>query len=502
MQDRISTPWSFLGVFLFSLIISSCKDEAGFVGLQKAPRLNTLSIDIPLSPSVIQNSGVLTDNPTSEVITRILVGRYNDPLFGNTEARGFVNFAPPPTYVKPTVNATFDSLILQLRFDYYYRGQTTTSLQHIDVYELLDTIHYLKPYYASTNLATSSVPLAGKDFYVSGDAFDNAIALNTDSDTTNNVIFTVKIKIPGNMGQSLLNDFKANPVTIDSLFEKFQRFSGKYKGFSFVVPNGQGDKILGINPLYRTGNPKVTDTKLSLYYTDVGVSTKADFVLYANVNGTTGRFSSAISYSKITTDRSATALAGIVPFQDFKPSDGHYYLQGGTSLLTKLDLKNFYNFIDTIDHISFNQAELIVTNISPERPPRVLSLRVFDSLNRIRNSILDTLINRKSSNIIDLYFQKTASAFNAPNTVTNTTVTVIPDTGTDIPVATDTYIISNIYLTNMCQQLYKYRTDKRRPKALALGPAGDEFRKSVSGLILNGNISLRLYYSKPVVKIR
>ncbi len=413
-----------------------------------------------------------------------------------------MNFAPPPTYTRPTVDATFDSLVLQLNFDFYYYGQTTTSLQRLQVFELIDSMHYLKPYYASTSVAMAPVPLAEKEFFVSGDAFDNALAINNDTDTTNNIIFTLKIKIPGSMGPNLLNDFKTDPLVIDSLFEKFERFSGKYKGFGFVVPNGGGDKILSINPLYRDGNPMVTDTKLSLYYTDVGVQTKADFVLYANVNGSTGLFNSAMSYSKITTDRSATALAGITNFQDFKPSDGRYYLQGGTALLTKIDLKNFYSFIDTIDHISFNQAELIVNNVSPQRPPAVLSLRVLDSLNHVRNAIVDTLVNGLSSNVIDIFFQKAGSAFDAPNTVSNTTVTVVPDTGTDIPVATDTYAISNIYLTNLCQQLYKYRNDKRRPKALALGPALDEYRKSVNGMILDNNISLRIYYSKPIIKIR
>ncbi len=502
LRGRVSANWRItpLWVFLFLVFISSCKDEEGIVGFKKDPRLLGEFIDIPLDPSVILDPGLLTDNPSGEQITRILFGRYNDPVFGSMEARGIVNFGPPPAFIKPSANATFDSLVIQLRFDYYYYGQTGSTQQKLQIFEVLDTIKYNKPYYASTPVAIASTPLAEKIFTISSDDFDNAIALNQDNDTTNNQIAVVRIKIPGILGVSLLNDFKIG--SLDSIMENFNKFRGKYKGFAFVVPNGEGDKILGINPVFRAGNPKVTDTKISLYYTDDGIKSKADFVMYQAVNGTTQQFNSVLSYSKITTDRGATMLSGIVPFKDFRPFDGRFYIQSGTSLVTKLDLKHFYEFIDTVNNLAFNQAELIINNVSTGKNPSSLNLRVLDSTNHFRNSLLDTLQNKGATKTLDPYWSKTRNAFATSQSVTNTTVSVITDTNSDARIATDTRVINNIYLTSFCQQVYRYKTDKRRPTALAISASGDELRKSVSGLVLDQNIKLRIYYSKPVVKIR
>ena len=493
---RTSTLW----MCLFVVIISSCKDEEGIVGFKKDPRLVGEYIDIPLDASVILNPSFLTDIPSGDQVTRILFGLYNDPVFGNIDARGYTSFAPPPIFTKPSANATFDSLVVQLQFDFYYYGQTGSTEQKLQIFEVLDTIRYNKPYFASTPVAIGSVPLAEKTFTVSSSAFDDALALSQDTDTTNNQIMTLRIKIPGSLGANLLNDFKTGAP--DSIIEKFDKFSGKYKGFAFVVPNGSGDKILGINPVFRTGNPKVTDTKVSLYYTDDGISSKADFVMYQAVSATTLAFNSVLSYSKITTERGGTILSGITPLQNFKPSDGRYYVQSGTSLVTKLDLKNFYNFIDTAHNLAFNQAELIIKNISSGKNPSALNLRVLDANNRFRNSLLDTLENKAATKTLDPYWSKTGTTFATNQSLSDKTVSVITDSNTDAAIDSDTHAIGNIYLTSFCQQVYRYKTDKRRPVALAVCVPGDEFRKSVSGLILDQNITLRIYYSKPIIKIR
>lgn len=132
------------------------------------------------------------------------------------------------------------------------------------MYELLDSLNYSRSYYNNTTPALPALPLAETTFTVNATDFDDAIALNTDADTANNKLFRVRVKIPGAMGNNLLNDLK----TITKTMTDFATFTGKYRGFAFVVPNGMGDKILGVNPTFRDANPRVTDTKVSLYYTD------------------------------------------------------------------------------------------------------------------------------------------------------------------------------------------------------------------------------------------
>lgn len=490
----MSSLWLCLLVF----IIFSCKDQDNYVGFQKSPRLDARYVDIPLNPSVIQYDGLQTTNIASEALPRVLIGRYNDPLLGKMEVTGYINFAPPVKLTTvPPADATFDSLILQLNFDFYHYGDGNVSSQRVQVFELLDTLNGLKPYYANTKVATASAPLAETTFNLSPDAFDNALLVNADADTTNNQTYNVQIKLPASYGSNLFYDFQHDSAFIVD----FNQFSGKYKGFALKVPEGGGDKIFGINPVFRDLAPKITDTKLLLYYTQDGVSFHSDFVLSASSNYVTGEPYNVLSYSQITTDRSATALSGIIPFKEFKPSDNRFYIQGGTSLITKLDLANFYKYVDTLGNIVFNSAELVVNNISSEKPPNNLSLRVLDSLNQFRVAYVDTLTLDTLRLATDPYFLKATAAFTV-NSSTDRTVNVATDAATNIAIASDTYVIGQIGLTEFCQQIYKYKHHPRRVKSVALTVQRTESKKSVHGLILDPNIVLRVYYSKPIIKIR
>jgi Domain of unknown function (DUF4270) len=498
-QGKASSSWSGLWLCLFLFVIFSCKDDAAYVGFQKDSRLDARYVDIPLNPSVIQNSGIQTSNMSGDQLFRIAIGRYNDPLFGNIEATGFVNLAPPIVFSSPPADATYDSLVLQLNLDYYYYGQAgTSSTQRIQVYQLLDTMVGNKPYTASSSIAYSSIPLAEQTFTLNTSEFDNALALNADSDTTNNQTLTIQIKIPGSLGPQLFNDLKND----STLVVTFDQFSGKYKGFALKVPEGDGDKVFGINPVYRDLAPKVTDTKLALYYTQDGVSLHYDFLLAPSSNYVTGLPYPVSSFSRIITDRSATALSGIVPFQEFRPTDNRFYVQGGTSLVTKLDLNNFYKYVDTLDNIVFNSAELVVNNISSSRPPYNLSLRVLDSLNRFRFAYVDTLTNDTIRIVTDPYFLKTKGAFTVNTTVGDQTVNVTTDGSSTISIDPDTRIISQIGITEFCQQIYKHRKDPDRVKAISIAIEEVESKKSVDAVILDSNIKLRVYYTKPIVKIR
>ncbi|CAN5472951.1 hypothetical protein BH10BAC4_BH10BAC4_13730 [soil metagenome] len=488
---------------LLLLLIFSCKDDANFIGLPRSPRLKTEYIDIPLTPSVIDYTGVITTNPSGDAVRRILIGRYNDPVFGNIEATGYTSIAPPVIYTKPSPGATFDSLILRLNFDFYHYGDATTSQQKLQIFEVLDTLINGKTYTNSYTVPLSTNVLAETTFEINPASFDNALEVNADRDTSNNKIFSIKIKIPGSYGSNLFEDMRSP----DSVLYDFKKFTGKYKGFGLVVPNGNGDKILGINPVFKDPYPVTNDTKLTVYWTETDGTTTtqvhADFVLNPSVSLTTGRINSVVSFSRILTDRNATTLSGIVPFKEFRPSDGRFYIQGGTSLITKFDLTPFYNFIDTIDYLSFNEAELIVNNINTQKPPINLSLRFLDSQNHFRTAYVDTLRQDTLRVALDPYLGKISTSVSIGQTSANRFVTVGTDlTGATFGVFPDNYAIDKIILTQFCQQIFKHKRDNRRPASLGMLVDGDLGRKSVNGIVLDPSTVLRIYYSKPVIKIQ
>ena len=264
----------------------------------------------------------------------------------------------------------------------------------------------------------------------------------------------------------------------------------------------EGEKIVGINPIFRNPFPKTTDTKLSLYYSQDGAHYRTDFLLYYSNNISFGLTYPAISFSTIKTDRSATALKGIEEDIDFTPSDNQLYLQSGTSLVTKLDLTNFYNFADTINHIVFNSAELVTSTVSTQRPPVKVQLRLLDSNNAFRGLYIDSLVKGVVVRSVDSYLSKISRALSPSSSTSNSTVDIQGDQGVQIGVISDPYEINKIFITEFCQQIFNHKHDARRVTAFVLMPSEFEFSKSVNAMILDPSLTLRIYYSTPVVKIQ
>ena len=480
----------------FILIFLSCKDDAAYIGLAKEPRLNTHYIDIPLNPSVLQYDGLLTRNTVGDLLTRVLVGKYNDPELGNMSTGGYLNITPPSQIPAISPTATFDSLTLQLKMDYYYYGATGFSFQHLKVHEILDTIYSTHGYYTTSKVNIAPKPLGETTFSVNTSEFDNALILNADRDTSNNKVFNVRIPIHGSLGDSLLYDLALNL----ELVKDVRRFMGKYKGLALVM--SEGDKILGVNPVFSDPFPKRTDTKLSLYYTAGGVQSRTDFLLYYSNNITFGVTYPAISFSTITTDRSTTALNGIKGGTDFSPSDNRLYLQSGTALMTKFDLTNFYEFADTLSNIVFNSAELVTTTVSTQKPPKQVQMRMLNPNNDFRGLYIDTLVNGVVVRSVDPYLAKISRAISTSTGNSNSYVDIQADQGVKIGIIADPYEIDKIFITEFCQQIFYHKHDPRRVNTFALIPSELEFTKSVNPLILDRSVTLRLYYSKPVVKIQ
>jgi hypothetical protein len=494
---RVKPAGLFLCFLLFLFL--SCKDDAAFVGFPKPPRLTTQFVDIPVNPTVVLLKDVLTRNSETDPIKRFIIGKANDPQFGKMEAKAYASITPPVVLQIAPATAVFDSLVVQLQLDNYHYGSDAVTPQTIRVYEVLDSIKANTGYYSDSNPAISAAPLGEATFTVDPLTLDNARLASTGSDTSAYIFTTVRIKLAGTWGSSLLADLQQTPQT---LLSDPDAFAAKYKGLAFVPVSG--DKLLGIRPTFSTPTPKWKETMMSLYYTDTstGLRTRADFLFYFSANQSFAISYPAISFTNITTDRSSTALSGIQPLQDFVPLDNQLYLQSGTALVTKLDLQQFYDYIDTVDNVVFNSAQLILTTTSHSAPPTYLQLKMLDATNHFLYPYYDTLVNDVLAKNTLPFLAKQPSAYALEQAVSGSTANVRIDGDEPIFVAPDTFTVGNIYITEFCQQAYRYKKDNRRIRYLALMPYTDELQKSVNGLVMDKNISIRLYYSKPIIKIR
>lgn len=501
---RVNTAGVLLSFIV--LLFFSCKDDAALIGIPKIPRLNTRHLDIPLKASVIQFDGLQTRNTQSDLLVRFMFGRYNDPEFGKIEAKSYFNYAPPDVNTFPTLLAKADSLILQLNFDLYYYGSHQFTTQHLKVFEVLDTLKSENAYY--TNSTTNIGSFLGESyFYPNPIDFDNAKTLNSDTDTTNNYNFKVRIPISGPLKDSLLYDF-----TVDAaLYRDWAAFSGKYKGFA-VIPGDLSDKVFGINPKFASATgPNSKESKLILYYTDKGTAYKVSYPVFYQANNNLQTINPVTSYTSIVTDRSVGPMGGITSFTEYQPSNGLFYSQGGTALVTKYNLDNFYKAVDTLKNVIFNSAEIVVTPSGDNTPPSSIQFRVLDSLNHFRNPYIDTLINGINTPIIEPYIstlanlsgkEKRQPALTLGQSSSDATIDVRGDLSTQFAVDPTTRVVTSIYVTEFAQQIYNHKTYHRRITNFALMPPETEFYKSVSSLVVQPGATLRIYYSQPVITIQ
>ncbi|HWA34460.1 MAG TPA: DUF4270 family protein [Cyclobacteriaceae bacterium] len=458
-------------------------------------------VDIPLYPSVVYLNTVLTQNISGELdvagntFSRTLIGKINDPRFGKITATTYLNFSPPLSTVTPDPTSTADSILMELALDFYQVGSTGTTTQTFEVHELLDTLNELG-YYSSSTVPYSSTAIATASVSIDPDFFANAVLAKTDADTSNDQSLKLKIKLPITLGQNVLQDL----ITTSSAITDFNVFSGKYKGFALVPTNS--DKIFGMNPIITTPY-NYRQSRIVLYYSTAGVQSHADLPLYPAINSVTGLSNNVVSFTSFSTDRSGTALSGIEPYKEFKPTDGYTYVQGGSALMTRLDLRDFYKYVDTLNNVIINSAQLITNNTISQGYVNSVSLRILDSLNTFRNPYMDSLVNDVIQNDVPQYvFRNKRNELSFGDVATNPTVDVLMLGTSATPISVDTYQLDGALVTEFCQKIAGDGHYKDRIKWLAIIPNDTEFRKSVNLLVLDPTTKLRIFYSQPIIKIR
>ena len=484
----------FLSLLFTLLILVSCEEDASYVGFQKPnTQFKVIYAEVDLSSSVIWFDKLATYNNVTDGDQRFLIGEYTDPEFGHIKSEFYTQISAPISTASVGSTAIADSLVLQLRTDFYHYGSPDISDHTIEVHELIDTIHSGSNYYNTSKVAYSPVVLGETTFSVNPSIYDQNITANNDTDTSNNKVQNFRIRISGSMGSDLLRSAREDLALIND----YDAFSGKYKGFA--VLHKSGNHVIGINPTV-TGTYSAThDTKLMLYFTDAGVQKRLDFVLFPFNNQHTGKTNSVLGFTSIEVDRSGTSLQGITSPGDFYPVDGKRYLQSGTGLMTKINFENYFNYVDTVKNMILNSAELVVTNEGSDfAPPPQLQMRALDANNRFRSAVAkDSVINGVTTSVLDTEFIKFYQASTKLNL--DGTVDIKGDNADVFYMAATTDNVMTGYLTQFFQVQYGARNSTKRINAVAFMPREATFRKSVNRFVPTG-FKVRFYYTTPILQ--
>ena len=263
----------------------------------------------------VQSSTFKFDSIAVSNTSRLLVGAYSDPVFGQVKAKSFMQFA----YPFPSINdeAVYDSIALILKYDNYFYNDTTQT-QTISVYNLLDDVKTDDGFfYNTTDFEADTTPIGTTTFKPYPSKEDSLHV------TINNVF-----------GTDLYEKLRDNEIT------NSDEFLNAYKGL-MIDPDTNNTSVLGF----------ATSSYLRLYYSlEDEVENEESETIDFTLNTTN-------SFHNITTDYSGTNF-NTLDSQETQllsaDADEASYAQSGAGMATRIDIP----FMETINDIPGNGSIL------------------------------------------------------------------------------------------------------------------------------------------------
>jgi hypothetical protein len=502
MNLWVKRTWQ-LALIAVALFFLSCKDDVTPLGFRNPKdKFNVKYVEIPLESSVYLIDSIRTSNFPGE-LGRLLVGKYNDPAFGAITANGFMEISPYNSSLGiadadlPKVD--FDSVRLDMRYDFYSYGTGGTSDETFNVHLLTELIssdsveRAAGRFYSKKNdvdydpdpIGTKTVSISGAEFKVEFDkgasGMDNRL---------------LSIRLDSAFGESLLARAKAGGED----YTKQEKFNTFLKGLA-VIPGDNNQKVIGFDHVNGLRADTV-QSRLVVFFHLPGDTTYRTVSFNLNYR----------SFTNIEADRNAGNAPDLFDIPDFytaKEPPVNRYSQTGTGVVTRIDFGNFYAFADTVEQMLINSAELVITGYeSPGSfyPINSFSVIMLDSLENIRYRNTrygyQPITNNNGDTIqivpyIHSYDRQIINSHRSSLNDGSGFLTAFSDGGTALSLRRDGEKFSG-YMTLLAQQFYLSSGDFRY-RYFGLFPTDPQNGKTINRLVFNkDNLRLKIYYTTPI----
>ncbi|MCA6074384.1 DUF4270 domain-containing protein [Fulvivirga sp. 1062] len=359
----------------------SCREEENTIGLPPENNLGIFFVEIPLRDYVSQ---VWVDDISSRARDAMLVGSYTDENFGFIKAEHFSEVLLPE--VNPgkrfQADASFDSLVLEMRINGVTGNQMLFTEQGIEVYQLADTIQAFEKNYFNYSTQEVGLKLGEKTFFVYPDSVnlnfsDTNLPDSSDErslyDTNGDYIYMTRVTLDPAFGEQFFQEMKTD-TTSSSKFSSSTDFAAYFKGLNLRSPQ-TNSAILRYSPF--DGR-----TRMVVYYSQVEDDTlRQKSVKFA--------FSRTINYNNIAPNRDQGWMGSDFDeinsfYEQIQLDTGYAYVQAGTNLFLSMDMTPFKLFADTVANPIIQSAVLLFEDIAGEQDdegtalelPNFLSFRI------------------------------------------------------------------------------------------------------------------------------
>lgn len=369
-------------MLVFALTMISCGTDTDAGEFVVGSDYLALSNKVILIDTVtVEMSTINFDSLVTSSQSRILIGNYEDPIFGKIKSNSYFQLAANSYTLSSTgsdtesVNYVFDSISMILKYDNYYYGDTT-KVQTFDIHRITQKV---KPntdddsFYNNSILSYSNESLGTLSYK----------PRPTEKDSIN-------IKMDPVFGEDIFQKIKKREIT------DFTTFTEYLKGLVLVPSIANTSSVIGFNT-----STSVVRMYYSKYQSDNEVSYFIDFKI------TDG----SKQFNSISSDKTGTLIQNL-PVSSSKLSSSltnrQGFIQSGAGVACRIDFPNIKQLKYISDKGAIVDAQLIlkpVNNTYSEQYPLEDSLQVYvaDNLNRISA----VLLNSAGSSVYGLLNKKT-----------------------------------------------------------------------------------------------
>lgn len=355
----------FLILALLGLLLVSCDTDlqtgefvvgSDYLGLtNKVVLVDTLTLEV----STINFDSLVTSNQS-----RILVGNYDDPVFGKVRSNSYFELGASDyklysnTSDTDVPNYVYDSIALILRYDKYHYGDTT-NVQLLSVHRLLN---HITPNVDDTN-------------------FYNNTAVSYATESLGSISYkprpaykdSVNITLSSAFGNDLFQKIKNNQLT------NYNEFTDYLKGIMVKTDGGNTSNIIGFK----------TTSVLRLYYSKAQNPDEVSLIKDFSLVDLTRQF------NNITLDRTGTILQNLPLSSSSLPSsqtNNTALIQSGTGMACRIDFPYIKKLRNLATNGAIVDAQLLirpVKNTYSDAYPLKDSLVAYvsDHLNRISGTL-------------------------------------------------------------------------------------------------------------------
>lgn len=355
----------FLVLILFGLVMASCNtdvDTGDFVAGADYLAINNRVVLV--DTATVSIATINFDSLITSSRSRILVGNYDDPVFGKVKSDSYFQLSANNYKLynsnsdTDVPNYVFDSIALILRYDSYSYGDTTNT-QSFQVHRLTQKV---KPnldddsFYNSSSLEYSPQSLGAISFK----------PRPTDKDSVNITLSPV-------FGNELFQKIKNNEL------ENYNEFVEYFKGLVVKSNSSTSSNLVGF----------ATTSVLRMYYSKALDPEEVSLIKDFSIQDISRQF------NNITLNRTGTLIENLpVPTSSLPSSQTNNvaFIQSGTGIACRIDFPHIKQLQYLSDKGAIVDAQLIIKPIknsySDLHPiPDSLLVYVSDHLNRISGTL-------------------------------------------------------------------------------------------------------------------